>query len=146
MATVWNNRGFSLIEMMIALVILAFTLLAMFATLGSTVSVNLSNDARNLAIRLTTQTAEVIQGLAFTDPLVISGTYTRDDGSADQDLKGFPKSVQNIRGFQQTYAISWTVSDLSDNLKQVDIIVTYTDPKEGTSRTNNSVIYKHKAL
>lgn len=158
-----NNKGFSLIEMMIAVVIILFSMLAMFAAFGSSISVNVSNDMRNTAVRLTNQTAEVIQSLAFTDTWVSSTTcpatpppYTclrvdsNDDCVSDpdsQNCKGFPRATQVVRGVQRPpYVISWGVSDLNDNLKQVDIAVSYLDPKEGTTITNNAVIYKHKAL
>jgi hypothetical protein len=109
---------------------------------------------RNTAVRLTNQTAEVIQSLAFTDPWVLdndglgptSTTHNRDDVNADQNQKGFPRETQVVRGSGRTYTISWGVSDLNDNLKQVDIAVSHIDPKEGATITNNSVIYKHKAL
>ena len=58
-----NNKGFSLIEMMIALVIMAFTLLALSAAMVNSISVNLENELRNTAIRLTNQTAEVLLAL-----------------------------------------------------------------------------------
>jgi hypothetical protein len=140
--------------MMIALVILAFALLAMAAMFGSSISVNVSNDMRNTAVRLTNQTAEAIQSLSFTDPWVVATTQhdrvdTNDDCNSDpqsQNCKGFPRETQVVRGSGRTYTISWGVSDLNDNLKQVDIAVSYLDPKEGTTITNNAVIYKHKAL
>ncbi len=152
--TARNNKGFSLIEMMIAVVIILFSMLAMFAAFGSSISVNVSNDMRNTAVRLTNQTAEVIQSLAFTDTWVVDNdglgptatTHDRDDLDADQNQKGFPRETQVVRGVQRAYVISWGVSDLNDNLKQVDIAVSYLDPKEGTTITNNAVIYKHKAL
>lgn len=151
MLTVRNNKGFSLIEMMIALVIIAITLLAMLAAFGSSISVNLSNDLRNTAVRLTNQTAEVVQSLAFTDAWVVGNTttgivYDRDDLNSDQSQKGFPRETQSVRGFQRSYTVQWRVLDLSDNLKEVRITVSYTDPKDGTTITNDAVIYKHKAL
>lgn len=150
MVFVRNNKGFSLIEMMIAVVIILFSMLAMFAAFGSSISVNVSNDMRNTAVRLTNQTAEVIQSLAFTDAWVVGDTteilYDRDDSNTDQRDKGFPRETQVVRGVQRAYTISWWVMDLSDNLKQVRITVSYLDPKDGTTITNDAVIYKHKAL
>lgn len=150
--TVRNNKGFSLIELMIALVILMISLLGLLAVMANSINANLDNELRNTAIRLTTQTAETIQSLDFDDEWVIdtsSGTtYSRavtGSDDTDQDFKGFPEETQNIRGFQQTYDISWTVRDLSSNLKEVTIRVQCTTPR-GELINNDSVIYKHRNL
>jgi Tfp pilus assembly protein PilV len=154
-----STKGFSLIELMIALVILQVSLLGLLSVMVTSISSNLDNEVRNTAIRLTTQTAEAIYSLDFEDGCVndadgVGGgdtTYSRDvtNGlcvSSDHDLKGFPQRVQRIRGgFDQTYNISWTVSDQSADLKEVEITVTYTDPK-GVGLSNSAVIYKHSAL
>lgn len=144
--TVKNNKGFSLIELMIALVILQLSLLGLLSVMVTSISSNLDNEVRNTAIRLTTQTAEALYGLHFEDSLVTGGTHLRDDSNTNQDLRGFPKETQRIRGgFDQIYNISWTVTDQSPNLKEITITVAYTDPK-GALLSNSAVIYKHRAL
>ncbi|MGB9715459.1 MAG: type IV pilus modification PilV family protein [Thermodesulfovibrionales bacterium] len=150
--TVKNNKGFSLVELMVALVLLMISLLGLLAVMANSISANLNNELRNTAIRLTTQTAETLQSLDFEDEWVIdtsSGTtYLRADtgtDDADQDSKGFPEEAQNIRGFQQTYNISWTVRDLSSNLKEITVSVQCTTPR-GELINNDAVIYKHRML
>jgi len=149
--TVRNNKGFSLIELLIALVILQLSLLGLLAVMTNSINANLNNEFRNTAIRLTAQTAEALYGVSFNDNWATDTTGTgiphvRINGNTDQDLKGFPQVLQNIRGgFQQTYNISWTVTDQSPELKEIVITVQYNDRRVGTF-SNNAVIYKHLAL
>lgn len=142
-----HSKGFSLVELMIALVILQISLLGLLSGLVNSIAVNLDNELRNTAIRITNQTAETIHSLDFNDNEVLSGTHYRyPSGYSQQDLKGFPQTVQDIRGgFQQPYSISWTVTDQGTELKQVLITVQYTNP-HGENLSNNAVIYKHISL
>lgn len=148
-----HSKGFSLVELMIALVILQISLLGLLSGLVNSIAVNLDNELRNTAIRITNQTAETIHSLDFNDTWVVDTTggttgteYSRDDSNTNQDLKGFPQTVQDIRGgFQQPYSISWTVTDRGANLKEVTILVQYTNPR-GEILSNNAVIYKHISL
>lgn len=166
--TVRNNKGFSLIEMMIALVIILFTMLAMFAALATSISVNLGNDIRNAAIKLTNQTAEVLLALPFDrvttscgitpDPNTTNynpaytysagnpciGTHTEPDGSVINLFTRYPNPVLTVRGYQENYNIIWNVAALNDNLRQITITVSY--DYRGEDFTNVAVIYKHKAL
>ncbi|PIV20702.1 MAG: hypothetical protein COS40_11175 [Deltaproteobacteria bacterium CG03_land_8_20_14_0_80_45_14] len=145
-APVRNNKGFSLVELMIALVILQISLLGLLSGLVNSIAVNLNNELRNTTIRITNQTAEAIHSLDFNDNEVTAGTHYRDPYSSSQNLKGFPQTVQDIRGgFQQNYNISWAVTDPGTELKQVLITVQYTNPR-GENLSNNAVIYKHRAL
>jgi len=145
-APVRNNKGFSLVELMIALVILQISLLGLLSGLVNSIAVNLNNELRNTTIRITNQTAEAIHSLDFNDNEVTAGTHYRVPYSSSQNLKGFPQTVQDIRGgFQQNYNISWAVTDPGTELKQVLITVQYTNPR-GENLSNNAVIYKHRAL
>ncbi len=76
-----NSDGFSLIEMMTALVIISLALLVLSAVLIHAIQINVSNDLRNAAIRLTNQTAEVILAVPFDS--VRSCGVTADPGSAN---------------------------------------------------------------
>lgn len=141
-----HSKGFSLVELLIALVILQISLLGLLSGLVNSIAVNLDNELRNTAIRITNQTAEVIYSLSIDDSELTAGNHGRISGNSAQDLKGFPQPVQDIRGgFQQDYNISWAVTDQGTELKQVLITVQYTNPR-GENLSNNAVIYKHKSL
>lgn len=149
-----NNKGFSLVELMIAIVILMFSLLGLLAVMVNSINANATNEVRNTAVRLTNQTAEALLALSFTDNEVAAagagpacpagpGTnHTRTLANVNQDLRGFPQLMQNIRGFQQLYNISWCVTDLNTTTKQISILVTYT--YGNTPFTQESIIFKYQ--
>lgn len=157
--TVKNNKGFSLVEMMIALIIIALALLALSSVLISSISVNLGNELRNTAIRLTNQTAEIL--LALPVDSVITCGITPDQNAphydasyvysssntclgTGTDYQRYPNPVQSIKGFRQNFNIIWEVTPLSGDLRQITIIVTYR--YRGEDHMNNAVIYKHRTL
>jgi prepilin-type N-terminal cleavage/methylation domain-containing protein len=155
-----NNRGFSLVEMMIALALIAFTLLAMSAAIVNGITVNLENELRNTAIRLTNQTAEVLLALPIdsidscgitlnADAPYYNASYTYDNGNTclgpvTDDYKKYPIPKQSIKGFKQNYNATWVVIPLSSNLRQITINVAYMH--RGQNHSNNAVIYKHRTL
>jgi len=156
--TVRNSKGFSLVELMIAIVIMAVSFLALSAAMVSSISVNIKNELMNTAVRLTAQTAEVLLTLPIdnvnscgvtTDPEAprYSGSYTYDDSndclSAEMnDYRKFTNPVQTVKGFHQKYNVTWEVTVLNNNLRQITISVDYR--YRGENHTNNAVIYKHR--
>lgn len=158
-SSVKNNKGFSLVEMMVALVIIALALLALSSVMISSINVNLENELRNTAIRLTNQTAEVLLALPI-DSINLCGLtpdsaatnynafYTYSSANAclgtGTDYARYSNPTQSIKGFRQNYNIIWIVLPLSNNLRQITITVAYRHRNE--DHTNNAVIYKHRAL
>jgi Tfp pilus assembly protein PilV len=145
--------------MLVAVVIIAFTLLALCSAMVNAISANLGNELRNTAVRLTNQTAEVLLTLpidsiqscgATADPLArnYNVSYTYDSSNAclgiDTDYQKYPGPVQSVKGFQQSFNIIWDVTALSDNLRQVTITVAYRHRDEHFE--NSAVIYKHRTL
>jgi len=144
-----SNKGFSLVELMVALVILMISLLGLLAVFVSSISANLDDELRNTAVRLINQTAETVHSLPIADS-DISGdatgvSHSRQADDFNQDLKGFPKPAQSIRGFQQNYAITWKVTDRNENLKEIVISVAYANSQRENC-CHNAVIYKHRTL
>jgi prepilin-type N-terminal cleavage/methylation domain-containing protein len=155
-----NSSGFSLVEMMVALLIVAFTLLALCAAMINCISVNLDNELSNTAVRLTNRTAEVLLALPVDeanscgltrDPRAphYSASYTYDDSNAClgtdvDDYKQYPAPTQSVKGFRQKYNVTWSVLPLNDDLFQITINVSYTH--RGLDHSNNAVIYKHRTL
>jgi prepilin-type N-terminal cleavage/methylation domain-containing protein len=152
-----NSNGFSLLELLIAVAIIAFTLLALCAAMVNAISANLENELRNTAVRLTNQTAEVLLALpidsiqscgATADPHAsnYNAAYTYDSSNAclgiGTDYEKYPGPEQSVKGFQQSFNIIWAVTSLSDNLRQVTITVAYRHREEHFE--NSAVIYKHR--
>jgi prepilin-type N-terminal cleavage/methylation domain-containing protein len=122
-----GESGFSLLEVLIATVILSVSILALTSLTITSMQVNLENDLRNASVRLTTETVETF----LTQPIdgIVSGTTLRD---------------LNIRGGSQRFTINWTVVSLTNDLLEIQIQVAYIH--RGQTRTNNSVLYKHRAI
>jgi prepilin-type N-terminal cleavage/methylation domain-containing protein len=153
-----NSEGFSLIEMMTALVIIAFTLLVLSSVLIHAIKINVVNDLRNAAIRLTSQIAEVTLALPFDS--IRSCGLTADPGSAHyndsyrydngntclndypDDYLKYPNPVQTIKGFRQRFNITWDVMALSEDLRQITITITYKESSK--DHLHSAVIYKHR--
>jgi prepilin-type N-terminal cleavage/methylation domain-containing protein len=156
--TVRNSKGFSLIEMMIAIVIMAISFLALSAAMVSSISVNIENELMNNAVRLTIQTAEVLLSQPIdsvnscgvtADPEApgYSGAYTYDDsndclGAETGDYLRFTNPDQIIKGVSQKYNVIWDVTVLNSNLRQITISVDYR--YRGQNHMNHAVIYKHR--
>jgi prepilin-type N-terminal cleavage/methylation domain-containing protein len=143
-----KNKGFSLIEMMISIVIIMISLLALNQMIVVSMEANLSNELRSAAVRLTNQTAEALLAIPTTpdaaiDPLVSAGTWTRIQSNAHQDSVGLPKKQQTVRGSMTAFDISWTVADNTSTVKQIQITVSY--PYKGQTKTNSTTIFKHSS-
>ncbi|MBI3398065.1 MAG: prepilin-type N-terminal cleavage/methylation domain-containing protein [Deltaproteobacteria bacterium] len=158
-----NKKGFSLIEMMIALAILAISMLGLLNIVITSIRVNLQNDIRNTAIRLTTQTAEILLAQPMNSPSLSTTCTTTTPcnltpygttNAALQDPTGstanyylyYPNPVQTMRGTTQSYTVTWSVTDLTTDLKEISITVLYSYPGQTQSYTNSAVIHKHKAV
>jgi len=146
-AAVMNNRGFSLVELLVSIIILLVSLLGLLPLMIQSINANLNDDLRNTAVRLTSQTAEAIHSLPFDDADIMGSStgvlHTRAADGPDQDRKGFPKPSQTIRNFQQNYVISWNVVDRNDNIKEIVISVAYSD-QQREAQSHSAVIYKHR--
>jgi prepilin-type N-terminal cleavage/methylation domain-containing protein len=158
-ANVLSDKGFSLVEMMIAMVIITFSLLALSSAVINAIGVNLGNELRNTATRLTGQTAEVMIALPIEnispcgltpDPNALnyntSYVYSGDNTclGAGADYQKYPNPVQSVKGSRQNFNITWAVTDLNSNLRQVTITVAY--KHRGENHANSAVVYKHRTL
>lgn len=150
-----TSSGFSLIEMMLAMVIIMISMLALLTAVITTQRTNQENDLRNVAVRLTNQTAETLLALPLTDlelTTTLTGTtntrvaaaHARTSGNAAQNGKGFPDTLQTVRKARVTYSIQWDVKEQTSNVREVTVSVSY--PFRNQTRTNTSLIYKHRTL
>jgi prepilin-type N-terminal cleavage/methylation domain-containing protein len=156
-AAAGSNKGFSLVEMLVAVVIVAFTLLALSTVMVNSINVNFGNELRNTAMRLTSQTAEVLYLLPFEslqscgitfdpDAHNYNASYTYDSSNvclgSGTSYQLFPNPAQSLKGLRQKFNITWDVAVLSDNLRQITIAVAYRYREEHF--TNSAVIYTHR--
>ncbi len=153
METRGGESGFTLLEMMIALFILTVSILGLTALTITSMQTNQQNDLRNTAIKLTSEVAEIL----LTQPIanIVSGGLQPYDATntalidstntaINPSFRKYPNPVQKIKNGTQLYTVNWTVTTLTDNLKQIIIQVQYT--YKGNSYVNNATIYKHSAI
>lgn len=143
-----GQEGFSLPEMMIALLILSVSILGFTSLILTSIQVNYQNDLRNTAIKLTSETAEIL--LAQPIDYIITGGLTPYNntntalGSGLNAYKKFPNPDQTVRGHNVPYTVTWTATSLTDYLKKIEIAVRYT--YKGRELRNDAVVYKNRAM
>jgi len=149
------QRGFSLIEVIFATGILSVSILGLMAMTVTSLKANQRDDRRNDSVRVASETAEVLMAAPFdkVESCELSasstpGTTPSVPACLGEDIKLFPDSMQSGRIVTNApgvpYNIRWTVTHLSDDLKQ--IVITVEDPKNVNQQTHQVTIYKHKVF
>ncbi len=120
-------KGFTLIELMVAVAIL---MISMTAILHATIHyhrINIENAMRNESMRVVEAQMEELRGLQFAQ-LVPGGPYT----PASQPTR-------RIRNINVTYHVNWTIESISSNSVAIRVNATW-DYRGITHRHNASTI------
>ena len=119
---IFDERGFSLLELMIALVILAIGVLMLTGMQFATINANANGYKMSTAAVLGERLMERVKLLAFNDPQLIAGTYNGaiNVGGASY----FPMVVNGL-----TYTGTYIVTDDTPivGLKRIDLTVNWVD-------------------
>ena len=140
--------GFSLIEVLVATAISAVSILGLMAMTVISIKSNQRDDRRNDAVRVTSETAEVLMASPFdeVEDCSLASATPSSPSCLSEDAELFPDPVQDglvvSDDSDVRYNTSWNVTEISDDLKQVDITVEYSDGT--TQQTNEVTIYKHR--
>jgi len=112
-----NNKGMSLLEVMIAIVFLMVVSLALVQTSLLGFQENLRNSLREEAVRIADQKIGELRARTYTqtfiDPLLNAGATTAT-------------VARNLRSFQKNYSVTTTITDLSTDNKQITAKVDWT--------------------
>ena len=111
-----SQKGFTLIEMIIALIILLIAVMGVFAAITYATKYNRGNSQRSQALAVMQSEVELLRSAKFT-PTVVSNVTTptptcatADDGS--RDITGGNKAVQVRCGIDGTmYLVETTIDD-----------------------------------
>ena len=131
--TLKAHRGFSLIEVIIALVILQISALGIFGVITYASTFNTGNNMRSQALSVLQREAEMIRSAKFT--ATVTDNYTPssiDDGR--RDMTGGTKAARTVTALDGTKYIVETIVD-NDCVKvgiQNDIDTPYPTLKEIT--------------
>jgi Tfp pilus assembly protein PilV len=118
-----GSAGFTLIEIALALVVLAFGLLALLAMQVEAIRGGKQGRHGTQAAVVARSQMEVLQRLAWNDP-------------AMNATLGFTAPVQvqtvvqgPVNQIEQIYNVSWQITDVTANLKATDVLVTWTEER-----------------
>lgn len=149
-----HSSGFTLIEVMIAIVIIMVSMLAFLTTITVAMRTSLNNELRDVSTVVANQTGEALLALPMTDSELASGlasgvTHTRITNDATQGSKGLPNTLQTVRGAQTPFTIQWQVFSLTTgttNPDSVKIVISVGYVSNNQNITKDTVVFKHKTI
>jgi type IV pilus assembly protein PilV len=115
-----SSKGFTLIEVMIALIILAVGLLALMTMQIVSIKANAFSSEMTYSSMLAEQQLENLKYLPFTDPALV----------ATPTPQTLPPIVDNTGA---SYTVSWQVADTTPTMKTITLTVTWVSPRLGTA-------------
>ena len=120
-----GQRGFTLVEIMIALLVFMVVMLGVAAGLIQTLRVNRGNVVRDEALRLATDDLNRLKGEQFS----VSGAPNLGATAPNWTLT--PNLLVNIRGGAMTFARATQITDLGTTataFKRIDVAVGWNEP------------------
>jgi type IV pilus assembly protein PilV len=121
---VQRDKGFSLVELMIAMFIFMIAMLGILAGLNSAIANNKTNVLRDEAVNVAEQEMNRLKCLPFNS--IVSG----NPGSV----------VRNIRSGTITYIPTDTVTSITTNIKRIDVAVAWSDKTVNYQHTISSIV------
>lgn len=116
MATVFSDsRGFTLLEFLVALVILTFGILALLQSVNLAISHNMTNQLRHEGV--------MVADAVLATELSKGGTTTGFD-AISTTTSSFPVSRNVMNGFKN-YSVTRVGSSVTTSTKQVNVLVTW---------------------
>ncbi len=132
-----NNKGVTLVEVMISLVILLIVFMGLIQASILSIDHNMRNKVRDEAVRIAADTVSQLRGRGYDDPLLANAPPAPTIPFPGQAPDG--SSVTNRTGnYSQTYNVTKTVTTLTDTAKQltIHVIYTYKDDPQVDYRVN----------
>ena len=135
-----NNQGFTLIEIMIAMVIFVVGMLSVAALQTSATKGNTNANRSTRAFTWCSDRMEVLMSLPYTDANLNAGTHSQANGDFTQASDGIDNDYDgeiDEAGESGAVNISWTVVDNDgvagappppDNTKSIAVTVTWRTP------------------
>ena len=105
-----KNRGFTLIEVLVAIVILFISMMAVLHALGLSVEHNMKNIIMDEAVRISEQRMNELRNVPITS-LASSTALTQII------------IVRGIRNTSITYTVNWIVENLSADSRAIQVLV-----------------------
>jgi len=124
-----KNRGVSLVEVMIALVVLLIVFMGLIQASLVSIQSNVKNELRDDAVRITSDRMARLRVISLDDPLLA------DTGDAITFVADLPATVtRNVRNAPVVFTIDKIVDTLDANHKQISLRTTW--PWQGENFTH----------
>jgi prepilin-type N-terminal cleavage/methylation domain-containing protein len=115
-----QEKGFSLVEVVVAMTILLIVLLGVFATFTYAVSYNAGNNARSQALTVLQQEVELLRSKKFTPTIT------------DPELQAGIKPAKAVKSADGNgFVIETTVVDVTTTIKEINVKVSLANPTPG---------------
>ncbi len=134
---VWqDNRGFTLIEVMIAFVIIQIVMLGLLSVAAQVIQVSVTNIVRDEGIKVAEEVMAEVRSLPY------DRIYTMTYGTLRREIdpnSSVTNVTRNFRHFTVTYNPNITVTTYAD-AKRVDVTVTWSYRETNYSHTISSLV------
>lgn len=133
-----GKKGFTLIEVLFALSIILITMLGLYKVTEMSMMTNMRNLIRDEGVKVAQEVINRIKAEPFSS--ITTGQWQPDDFAA----LGYQNAevTRNFRGFSVTYNLAATVTDYSNEVKQIDVTVTWPYKGVNYSHTISSMVRK----
>jgi type IV pilus assembly protein PilV len=128
-----NNKGVTLIEMMISLVITLIASLALMQTTLIGMNANLQNEIRDQAVYIAEKRMNELRGSAFSDL-----TATAPEGVDETAI------AKQVRRGTVTYTPRLTITDVNVTTKQINVLISWSHKGQTYSHGIVSIISDHE--
>ncbi|MBN2333287.1 MAG: prepilin-type N-terminal cleavage/methylation domain-containing protein [Deltaproteobacteria bacterium] len=134
-----SNRGFTLIELMIAMVVMAFGILGYMFLMNRAIEGRVFSREMSRAVIVTQQQLDQLLAADFNSDLLAAGNHptaaedTADGNNADGLL------TTTMQGFE--YNTRWEVTDTTATLKTIEVETTWNIKGEASTATRFRPIY-----
>jgi type IV pilus assembly protein PilV len=118
-----DNKGFTLIEVLVASVILTISMLGILQAITFSMQENLNNFSRNESVRIAEQRMNELRNLSFASLATGSSTVTR-----------------SFKKFNKNFNVAWTVTSLTANSVAIQVVVSWTIRGKTNSHSVTSII------
>ncbi|SPQ00575.1 putative Type IV pilus minor pilin PilV [Candidatus Sulfobium mesophilum] len=126
-----GQRGFSLVEVMLALVILLFVSLALMQVALVTIDSNMTNTLRDEAVSIAEQRMTDLRSVAWSDAfLVVNNPAGADEAVIRRDFRLFSLDFTPHR----------TITALAGDVKQIDVRISWTWKNQTYTHTITSIV------